>query len=604
LKNIDINFTGIDAIWLHSKVNFSITNSKIQNTNNNGVYLSWANTNAIIENNYFYNTGMQEGMGQSNDLNQLAIFNSEGGASIQNNVIINTGYNGIHFGGYDNVIKNNYIDTFCVVKDDGGGIYTYDGANNNGLPNSKVIGNLVFNGLGAAEGTTNANGSAEGIYIDDNCSDIDIIGNTVFNIANNGIFIHNSDDITIKNNLVYDAKRQLYTKNDYLTSRTISGIDLSNNILFCKEPNQMAAEFYSVDDDINNLGTFDNNYFIRPINDGLVIQEEYEKQSISSKLRRSFDLQQWQTNRNQDPNSITTPIQINQYQVLNTYGNLIVNGTFDNDIQGTGGWSLNSDHNTAWDNNHLDNGCFEIDAPTEMHTGFNIGSVDSSKTYLVKFSAIANKDATLNIAIWQSNWPWGTLLGHHPINVSTSRGEYELLLKNIPNEANASLMFRLATENLNLYLDNVEFMEVDANQVDPNDHFDFFYNETLNPKTISLNKSYIDENGNAVNNSITLPSFSGKVLIVNGLVTKNEALVESSSLFEIYPNPANQNLFLNAEGNAFRIMDITGQTIMQNQILSPLTRISIPNDIENGTYLIAVIDKQGGIETKKFILQR
>ncbi|MCI5054861.1 MAG: right-handed parallel beta-helix repeat-containing protein [Flavobacteriales bacterium] len=607
LHQVDLTFSGVDAIWLHSKKDFEITHSTIKNTNNNGIYLSWANTNAIIENNFIYNTGMQEGMGESDDLNQLAIFNSEGGASIQNNTIINTGYNGIHFSGYDNVIENNYVDTFCVVKDDGGGIYTYDGASSGGLPNSQIKGNLVFNGLGAAEGTTNIGGSAEGIYIDDNCSDIDVLDNTVFNIANNGIFIHNSDDITVQNNLVYHAKKQFFTKNDNLSSRTVTGLNVQHNVFFCKKANQMAAEFSSVDDDIQNLGSFDHNYYIKPINDELIIQEEYEDPNISSVLRESFTLALWQNAYSEDANSHVTPKQIPQYQIINVYPNVISNSTFDTGIQGTGGWSLNSDHSTSWNNTELDSGCFQIDAPTSFHTGFDIGAVDSSKTYLVRFSAKANKNATINLAVWQANSPWGTILGHHPVNVSTTRKEYEVLLKNIQPENDASFMFRLATENLTLYLDNVEFMEVDVNETNPDDHMDFFYNETGVATTVSLSKNYIDVDGTPVSGTLNLPPYSGKVLIVDGLVTNQSYSSKQYSKLRVFPNPAKDHFQFVLETNSDKIeldlIDLSGRSVLRKTIQGSAENwfIDVPQGISAGSFILSISDGEK-VHTQPLIL--
>jgi hypothetical protein len=46
---------------------------------------------------------------------------------IEYNQVINSGYVGVQLGGDYSIVRNNLIDTFCFINDDGGGIYTYYG---------------------------------------------------------------------------------------------------------------------------------------------------------------------------------------------------------------------------------------------------------------------------------------------------------------------------------------------------------------------------------------------------------------------------------------------------------------------------------------------
>ncbi len=115
-------------------------------------------------------------MGGSGDGQGRAIGNTPGGI-VEYNQIINSGYVGVQLGGDNAIVKNNFIDSFCFVKDDGAGIYTSNGGNaiNAGR---KISGNIILNGIGAKEGTTSPNQSAKGIYLDDYVNGVEISGNT------------------------------------------------------------------------------------------------------------------------------------------------------------------------------------------------------------------------------------------------------------------------------------------------------------------------------------------------------------------------------------------------------------------------------------------
>src|SRR5205814_5032511 len=123
--------------------------------------------------------------------------------TVKYNQILNTGSNSINFRGDNLLIKNNYIDKFSAIKDDGGGIYTSNHPNSTNI-GRKIIGNIILNAVGAPEGTpvaidnTSAT-STQGIYLDDNSNGVTITGNTIAN-CNRAIYLHNSRSVILKNN--------------------------------------------------------------------------------------------------------------------------------------------------------------------------------------------------------------------------------------------------------------------------------------------------------------------------------------------------------------------------------------------------------------------
>src|SRR5690606_14741223 len=96
------------------------------------------------------NTGLIPGMGESGSGTYQGIMSFGANTLIEGNTIDSVGYNGIYFGGHLSQVQNNFINNFCLVKDDGGGIYVGDWFESSG---KKITGNMIINGKGVGEGT-------------------------------------------------------------------------------------------------------------------------------------------------------------------------------------------------------------------------------------------------------------------------------------------------------------------------------------------------------------------------------------------------------------------------------------------------------------------
>ena len=69
-------------------------------------------------------------MGANSDGGYMAMDINGENSLVQYNSIENTGYVGIKFDGNNTVVSNNFLNRFNLVKNDGGGIYTYAGTGN------------------------------------------------------------------------------------------------------------------------------------------------------------------------------------------------------------------------------------------------------------------------------------------------------------------------------------------------------------------------------------------------------------------------------------------------------------------------------------------
>ena len=238
IQNCKIFFSGINGIYTLSN-NLTVNNCSINYSNNNAIFIRNTPTGTTITNNTIQNTGTFPGMGQSSGNSYNAILMLSSNVIIAKNIITNTGYDGISFIGDNITIQNNYIDTFCSILQDGGGIYTIMSSVTN--VNRLIKGNIVLNGLGAISGTNSTTYiPAEGIYLDQNSANVEISYNTVANCANQGIFFHNAANNNTHNNTFYNNYRQIGTQS---VGGVISNL-INSNLFVSKKSTQFCDIFF------------------------------------------------------------------------------------------------------------------------------------------------------------------------------------------------------------------------------------------------------------------------------------------------------------------------------------------------------------------------
>ncbi|SEI40363.1 Right handed beta helix region [Dyadobacter koreensis] len=301
INNIDFEGSNTDGVYLVGARNVTFNNCNFKNHGGNGVYgidvsaitinggsVSEVLNNGIwIENNgsavtidgvRTTNIGIIAGAGRSGDTAQEAISVYGTGTTIRNCSVISTGFNGINFSGSgdDVLVENNFVDHFCKIKDDGGGIYTF---NSRGT-NRKIKNNIVLNAVGAYQGAESsyweAYGKAAGIYLDGGSKDTQIDNNVIAHGPWAGIFVNGTSDHHITNNLVYDFARVLLIHS--FKDLFVRNLTVKNNVFLAKLASQSAMYVHMYfNDDPSQYGSFDKNTYARPINDAntITIQREY-----------------------------------------------------------------------------------------------------------------------------------------------------------------------------------------------------------------------------------------------------------------------------------------------------------------------------------------
>jgi parallel beta-helix repeat protein len=613
ITNSQILYSGIDAIQLSGRSNFVLENCSINYSNSKAVNLNYNNPHAVLKNNSIRNSGIYPGMilGQG-----YGIVSYTKGLVAQNNTIINTGYAGIRFFGDSNLLKNNLIDTFCTILDDGAGIYTWTGGNNTLFFKRSIVGNIVLNGLAAPEGTNEPNYlPAEGIYLDDNSTNVEVFDNTVANCKSNGIFIHNSRSLQIQNNVLFNNGIQLMTVHDQLAGPVLD-LTVTDNQFFSKKEEQLNTYYKSLTNDFTSLGNFSGNYYARPFDDDLTIISEYDDYQGNRK-KRFYDVKspQMVTGSNQEAGG--SPLKIKPYKVLsvNESLNKYPNGGFETSPINVYCWSADGACRTTWTTTSgLDQRAMKITGSTSGLLALECGAVTKTKQYILRFSAIGQVETHIEVFLRQIGSPWKTLSSIKTIRITPTRSEYEVLFSFPVSETAACIMFQAASDNFSYWLDNVKLMEASASMVNPDDQIRFEYNPSLANKTIQLGANYLDVEKRTYSGELVLRPFESIVLVKAPqpipIPVSTEPTLSShflspadGSKWVIYPNVLSKEqsalsikMYTERPKVTFTIIDQLGRiikTIQAETVLGwNLINWDLPADVASGTYYLVHSDSQ------------
>ncbi len=635
VQNSNIDLSGTNAVTAINVSNFIFENNSVTNTNNNAIQCN-AVSNSIIRNNTVQGTGLMPGMGQSANQQYNGIYVDGPGNTIDLNSVINTGLSGITFAGENCLVKNNYVNTFCLTVDDGGGIYGWGELNKY---NRKIVGNIVLNGIGAFEGTTDTGpAGSTGIYHDDESANVEMTDNTVANCSRSGILIHNSHEMTLRNNTLFDNRTQLSLVHDAITiNHPIRNITLDNNILFSKQYYQFLMEMSSTTNDMAYFGTYTNNYYDRPIDDNGIIFTTY-KNNTGSFTYNFFNLSGFKSAfPSYDQQSHSSPIKIPFYKI-NSYngGNRYSSSAFNNNVGNVYCNSSPGRCTVSWNSGgKLDGGAVQVTfdassgADNNVGTYSDLGSTTAGRTYQIKFSLLGNNAGkTIKAFILDGN-TYAHLADTRYYTISTSRTE-NVFLYTAPSSANRTLLaFELPGPDCPFWLDNLEVYDVNSIVTNPDDYIKFVYNATNSSSSVSLSGSYVDARNNYYNGTINLAPYTSAVLINqaanqitdDATATQRQTnLVTTQSFSEdavnsrilsanVSPNPTTDNVqvTLNApqgtQKSSLSITSISGAIMKVIPVTSSSQRLTVDvSTWSKGVYIINY-NCDGHIIYKKFVKQ-
>lgn len=560
IQNCVFEYAGESGMTLTQMADSKMVDSRVSHVNNNGVDLRYSQ-NFILRNNTIENTFLFPGMGLSGDNRAMGIFAGGHNTLVENNRILNSGYIGIRFGGDNTVVKDNYIDRFCLTKNDGGGIYAYSNrtTKNEGR---KVINNIILNGEGVREGTSNKNPvskpQAEGIYLDDNVTGVEVSNNTIAHITSKGIYLHNTNGIIVRNNTVYDSNHLIFLRNDLMGNPLTNNIIEHNNLLI-DDPFQNFVQIHTIYNDVKNLAVFNNNKYASPFFDDCRIQVKYNAGS-NDEVNQLFPLPAWQSSYGNDRNSTILSKKINLHEFIKTIGSLkSVNGTFD---QNTNGYSCQN-CSLSWDNSGiLNGGSMKVDAKSNMQINTSTGPLSRNKVYRVKFTAIGNKTHHISLFLRHAGAPWHAVSATMNAEITNKKGEYEFFFQpRINLESSRLIISSQDPQNFQFWLDDFEIQEVDVNEKSSQEYLLFKYNENSKNSGLSLDGHYIDLTNKTVSGTLEVAPFSSVLLVKTSTgpvetsqkptvtlnISKSSGLVEGENLQLTVTSNITNDLISNVE---------------------------------------------------------
>lgn len=255
IQNCTINNSGLNAIE-SSGAFILVDSNSINDCNRNAIHSDGGNV--TITNNTITNAEFIVGQGNVWLAYVGAIFIYGDICSIQNNIIQNTGYNGIFLSSNvaSGTIKNNFIYNTCQILSDQGAFYT-DAAHTA----ISVDGNVIIKSGG------------EGIYLDEQSTNVTVKNNTVSECNGAGIKLHRAHNNSILDNTSFNNATQILFLN-WEDANNIHDIVSSGNIFVAKTSTQIVLDYttiYSGFAATFSTLSFDNNYYARPIADNTSI---------------------------------------------------------------------------------------------------------------------------------------------------------------------------------------------------------------------------------------------------------------------------------------------------------------------------------------------
>ena len=517
LSGVDIINAGENGLVMQgSGSTILVENGIIQDINNNGVSISGFQ-HVTFRGNTLRRVGLLPGRGNSGDGTYIG-FNAANtnDVTIENNVVDQIGYNGINFTS-GTVLRRNRVSNYCLTKSDGGGLYIWNG-NRDNMSGVRIQNNIVFNGIGAPEGTPGgAYSGANGIFLDDCTTNVEVSGNTAFNCPGLGFFLHGSIGAQFVGNTSYnngEAQFALNSRNGGCSPRDNL---VQNNILVSKLAGQLITKYESHLNDLTSFGQFDNNVYARPFDDKFDMRAVYNNGSYITGA--DLSLSEWQSRYGKDLNSTTSPLTYKPFSASAT-GAVKLNSTFGSSADNWDVWSPNSHGIAAWGSaGHLDGGSLRLgfSAPDPyVLASKGIGAVSQNQAYVLSFDAVASgNDKRVEVFIRQRNGPYTDLDSRATVLVSSNRQHYELSYAANANEGDAIVIFQLSDDGQQLWIDNVKLQEATRVAQNPDDFLRLEYNDTNSDKTISLGGAYRDGRNVLYTNQITLAPFTSAVLFKN-----------------------------------------------------------------------------------------
>jgi parallel beta-helix repeat protein len=485
LSNCSIRFSGVDAIDITTCGNLNIDNVLMDYSNNNGV-MAYCN-NSTIQNCTIRRTAAFPGMNLPVN-SGMGIYIYGNSNNILGNTIDTTGYTGIDFQGNSNTVANNLVNYFCFVKDDGGGIYTWNGNLDSTVSHvtGTIKNNIVLNGITAPAGTdSSVAGIAHGIYLDENTTECTVTGNTVAHCTA-GVFFQDVRNCAIQNNTLFDNIGQLVMRHALATG-TFQGNDVSGNYCVSRLDTQYIVEVSSIGP-VSALPSYSyqhNNHYAQ------LASGSYFYYMAMSNYNGAGTFGAWQTTYGKDQMySNLLPVSFPPYTV-----NSLIGGNMY-----TGG---------------------SIIAPfldallgVRVITSAGVGAIDAGTYYVLSYTMAAPDNLHTMLNFLEENVsPWTQLTPVTSTATGTPSLNNSVVWQAKGSYPNSLLVFQINSNVPTLAISNITLYRANVTLNNPANDYIFQYNASNSAMSLPLSGTYEDAAGNSYTGSVSIPAWGSVILI-------------------------------------------------------------------------------------------
>lgn len=507
------------AIYIEGVDHVALKNNIITDILGQGILASECR-NIVVQDNTIKRIGLYAGRATKNEwgysvagYSAIEISGRVDSGIVSSNVLDSIGYSGLIFS-KNTLIEKNLINNYCLIADDGGAVYTngaYAGLPRNGT-GCVIRNNIIQNGIGNLQATTDKTGGADGIYMDDGSGDALILNNTVVHCSAAGIFLHNSSNNTIRGNTLFDCRyAPMSMSHDYINATPVADNTVTKNILYSVDENSfpLILTNYRNSHDLN-FAAYAGNSYCNPYNPLCIYTENRMNNTPDVTI---FTVGRWKALK--DAGAKSSHVRWDAYFVTDvTSGDLMVNGGFDYNLDGWWCWSPTNTSVSSWGiNSQLDNGSWHLQGSDGC--AFNLNyyfGLEAGQAYQLSLSTIALAPGTIALQTADANTYQGLEMKKN-IPVDSRREDHRIIFTPTSTTNPARINIFQSPSAPDFWLDNIRLVKVEASYDDPLKRNLIYINKTKAEKTFVLPQTLYDLDDHAVSGSLTLPPYTSKILL-------------------------------------------------------------------------------------------
>jgi hypothetical protein len=336
-------------------------------------------------------------------------------------------------------------------------------------------------------------------------------------MSESGIFLHNTRNVQVVNNTIFDVGRQgILLADDDLGSYNVEQSLIETNQIFsvasdavgmALSTNKTEAAF------LGWVGTIRNNTYCLPTTDTAIRMTT----SSGGWVSNPYSLAQWQARTVHEDGSTVCNIRMSPYTERGTLGgNQIANSTLDSTVDGWVRWP-EAISSLTWDARMGGSLRFAHTGGTQDVLAYHvIGAVTQNTYYRIRLRGVTEGVGTsVGLVISRQGDDYGYISQPTQITLTSTERDFVVYLRPTSGYANARLNLILQNGVPPIWVDNVEVTPVDAVPLDIASVARFEYNDTTAARSFTLDQAYTDPRGTtyAARSSITLQPYASLILI-------------------------------------------------------------------------------------------